>query len=218
MKIGVVSDTHNLLRPEVLAALSGSDLILHAGDICRPEVLRALEAVAPVLAVRGNCDGPWAQALPLTRELEVEQFRVCMAHRRAHLPAGADRAHLAVFGHTHRYQEERRIHPDGRCTLYLNPGSCGPGLLLPVTLAEVRTDGGQLRVSRIHLRSAAAEKRPADLYRQIEWVMADVARGRSVQEIAEKRKMAPELTGQIVRLILTHPGVTTDGIMTKMGL
>lgn len=136
MRIGVISDTHGLLRPQALAALAGSELILHAGDIGTPEVLSALEAVAPVLAVRGNNDtAPWAQALSETRVVEVGGKRFYLLHDLKALDidplaAGID---VVVAGHSHRSLAELR---EG--VLYLNPGSAGPQRFsLPVSVARL---------------------------------------------------------------------------------
>jgi putative phosphoesterase len=134
MRIGIVSDTHGLLRPEVLPALADVARILHAGDLGRPDIVPALTEVAPVTAIRGNIDRePWAQAYPETVALELAGRRILMLHDREALdrdPA-AEGFDLVVSGHSHRPGAETL---DG--VLYLNPGSCGPRRFrLPVTLA-----------------------------------------------------------------------------------
>jgi hypothetical protein len=135
--VGIISDTHGLLRPQALAALSGSDLILHAGDIGSPAILERLCAIAPVTAVRGNVDtDPWALELPLTQSISVAGRVIYMIHDRSQLalhPAPNGVA-IVVFGHSHRALTETR---DG--VLYLNPGSAGPRRFrLPVTLVRLR--------------------------------------------------------------------------------
>jgi putative phosphoesterase len=141
LTLGVVADTHGLLRPQALAALQGVDLILHAGDVGRPEILAALEQVAPVAAVRGNVDhGLWAEALPLTRVVETAAGLLYVLHDLDQLdldPAAA--GYLAVLsGHTHRPAQAWR---EG--VLYLNPGSIGPRRFdLPVSLARLRLGAG----------------------------------------------------------------------------
>ena len=134
MRIGVISDTHGLLRPEALRALQGVQLILHAGDVGAPEILTQLKLIAPVFAVRGNVDTqPWAQELPLTTVVETSGFHFYVLHNLKDLDlkpraAGFD---AVVSGHTH--VAEQRL-DDG--VLYLNPGSAGPRRFrLPVTLA-----------------------------------------------------------------------------------
>ncbi|MDH0731523.1 metallophosphatase family protein [Pseudomonas sichuanensis] len=142
MKVGVISDTHGLLRPEALAALEGCALIVHAGDIGKPQVLEALAALAPLRVVRGNNDLalPWAQGLPDVERFEVQGWQVLLVHDLADVPAHLDEdVQWVITGHSHKPLIERR---EGR--LYLNPGSAGPRRFsLPVTLAlvEVGTDG-----------------------------------------------------------------------------
>jgi len=136
LTVGVISDTHGLLRPEAVAALEGSDLIVHAGDVGDPEVLAPLRELAPVHAVRGNVDrGTWAEELPLDRVVEVGGHRLYVLHILDELdldPAAAGFA-AVIFGHSHRPHRERR---DG--VLYLNPGSAGPRRFrLPVTVARL---------------------------------------------------------------------------------
>jgi putative phosphoesterase len=134
--IGVVSDTHGLVRSEAIAALRGSNLILHAGDVGRPEVLDAFRQVAPIIAVRGNVDkGAWAEALSRTEVVEAGARFLYVLHDISGLdldPAAAGFA-AVVFGHSHRPSAEWK---DG--VLYLNPGSAGPRRFnLPVSVARI---------------------------------------------------------------------------------
>ncbi|HKQ27755.1 MAG TPA: metallophosphoesterase family protein [Burkholderiales bacterium] len=134
--VGLISDTHGLLRPEALAALRGSRHIVHAGDIGDPAVLEALSKVAPVTAVRGNNDtGPWARKLRETEELRIGKTRIFVIHDLAELdldPAAAG-FDVVVAGHSHRPKEELR---DG--VLYVNPGSAGPRRFkLPIAVARL---------------------------------------------------------------------------------
>ena len=142
MKLGVVSDTHGLLRPEVPALLEGCGVILHAGDIGGQDILDALNELAPVYAVRGNNDwGGWGESLPLTLDLPLGGLRIAMAHMKRDLPSDLSGYDLAVTGHTHRYGESRQ----GR-TLLLNPGSCGPrrfGQSVTLALVELTPAGLQ---------------------------------------------------------------------------
>lgn len=150
MRIGVISDTHGLLRPQALAALEGSELILHAGDIGAPEVLSGLQAIAPVLAVRGNNDTEhWAEALPETRVVEVGGRRFYLLHDMKTLDvdplaAGFD---AVLSGHSHKPLAETRAG-----VLYLNPGSAGPRRFrLPITLARLRLTEGRIDTELLHL-------------------------------------------------------------------
>ena len=223
MKIGVISDTHGLLRPEVTEHLKDCGLILHGGDICSPEILENLKKTAPVLAVRGNCDGDWASDLPLCLQAEAAGLKICMAHKKKDLPKDLSAFDIAVCGHSHRYGAEWIEQPFGRKrTLLLNPGSCGPRRLLqPVTLAVITAEDNSFVSRRVEIRAGAAAApkiEPGNIKKQIETVIAETKKGRGVGEIAAKYGMDPALTEQIVRLYVTHPGVTADGIMTKMGL
>lgn len=160
MIVGVISDTHGKVRPEALDALAGSDVILHAGDVGGPHVLEALQAIAPVHAIRGNVDLPsalrsrkrasfdpdWAAGLPDTLDLELGGARVHLVHALADL-APATRANVIVSGHSHQPSVERR---DG--ILWLNPGSAGPRRFsLPVTVALLRGAGGDFEAELVHL-------------------------------------------------------------------
>jgi hypothetical protein len=150
-RIGVISDTHGLLRPQVLKALDGVDLIIHAGDIGDPGILRRLERIAPVQAVRGNIDrGDWAADLPHTRVVEVDGVLLYVLHELFTLdldPAAAGFA-AVIFGHSHSPHLERK-----NGVLFLNPGSAGPRrFTLPVSLARLRVQGASLTAQVIELK------------------------------------------------------------------
>ncbi len=148
--IGVISDTHGLLRPEAVAALRGSTLILHAGDIGPPEIIEELEHIAPVHAVRGNCDhGPWAQTLPETEVIGVDGTDIYMIHDIGLLDLNPEASGFAlvIYGHSHQPSIE-----DRNGVLYLNPGSAGPKRFsLPVSVALLHLDGGEPRAEIIEL-------------------------------------------------------------------
>jgi putative phosphoesterase len=149
--VGVISDTHGLLRPEAVAALQGSDLIIHAGDVGRPEVIDALSQVAPTSVVRGNIDkAHWAQALPMTELVAVGENWFFVLHEISQLdldPATAGFA-AVVYGHSHVPSIETR---DG--VLFLNPGSAGPRRFkLPVTVARLVVSGGRLTPEIVELK------------------------------------------------------------------
>lgn len=148
--IGVVSDTHGLLRPEAVAALEGCDVILHAGDVGDPAILDRLAGLAPVHAVRGNVDRrPPLSSLPATAWVEAGglTFHVLHILEELDLDPAAAGVDVVVHGHSHRPAEERR-----NGVLYLNPGSAGPRRFdLPVTLARVHSSLEGLRVERIDL-------------------------------------------------------------------
>ena len=138
--IGLISDTHGLLRPQALRALDGSDLIIHAGDVGDPEILETLKTLAPVFAVRGNVDtDPWALALPETEVIETGPATIYVLHdvHALDLDPVAAGFHIVVSGHSHKPSRTKR-----GGVLFLNPGSAGPRRFdLPVTVA--RLDLGQ---------------------------------------------------------------------------
>jgi putative phosphoesterase len=134
--IGLISDTHGLLRNEALRALKGSDLIIHAGDVGNPEIIDTLKTIAPVVAVRGNVDvESWASALPETEVVEAGAATIFVLHdvHALDLNPAAAGFHIVVSGHSHKPHRTER---DG--VLYINPGSAGPRRFnLPVTLARL---------------------------------------------------------------------------------
>lgn len=148
--LGIISDTHGLLRPEVAEAFAGVSMILHAGDVGRPQVLSALEEIAPVTAVRGNMDGGgWAAPLPPVQAVEVGSLWIYMLHDLAALDLDPVAAgfRMVVSGHTHQPAVNR---VDG--VLYLNPGSAGPRRFsYPVTVARLAPGDGGLSPEIIRL-------------------------------------------------------------------
>src|SRR5882724_10648901 len=135
-RIGLVSDTHGLLRKEALEALRGSQLIIHAGDVGKPEILEELRKIAPVVAVRGNVDTePWAKELPATAVAGAGAAVIYVLHdvKALDLNPAASGFHIVVSGHSHKPGKTER---DG--VLYINPGSAGPRRFqLPVTVARL---------------------------------------------------------------------------------
>ena len=136
MVLGLISDTHGLLRRAALDALTGSQLIIHAGDVGKPEILEALKSVAPVVAVRGNVDkGAWASALPETAVAEPDGIAIFVLHdiHDLHLDPAAAGFRIVVSGHSHKPASVER-----NGVLYLNPGAAGPKRFkLPITVARL---------------------------------------------------------------------------------
>ena len=148
--IGVIADTHGLVRPEAVAALRGSEFIIHAGDIGTPEVLEALRRIAPVFAVRGNVDkGAWAESLPETRIVHAGDTSIYVLHNLNDLDLDptATNVQAIISGHSHRPQ---MVEKNG--VLYLNPGSAGPRrFTLPVAVGQLELVANQLRGTIIRL-------------------------------------------------------------------
>ena len=157
MIVGLISDTHGLLRDEALEALRGSDLIVHAGDVGAPEILAALRALAPVVAVRGNTDTEtWASDLPATAVAEAGGTTIYVLHnlRELDLNPAAAGFHVVVSGHTHKPE---RVERSG--VLYLKPGSAGPRRFdLPITVGRIDLGVAPCSVEIIHLRASVPRK------------------------------------------------------------
>jgi putative phosphoesterase len=150
LTVGVISDTHGLLRPEAVAALAGSDHILHAGDVGDPEILNGLRSIAPVTAIRGNIDRVGiCGSLPPTEVVELAGrlfYLVHSIHELDIVPELADIA-VVVYGHSHQAKLEER-----RGVLYLNPGSAGPRRFhLPIAVATVMVEEGTVNCKIVEL-------------------------------------------------------------------
>ena len=167
--IGILSDTHGMLRDEVIDALTGCDAILHGGDINRQDIIDRLEEISPVYGVRGNNDKEWAEKLPLFLDFTLCSLHIYMTHKKKDLPADLSRYDLVVYGHSHRYDQKKT-----RETIFLNPGSCGPRRFnQEITLALITvSDDGQIReVQRIdipHAKPASTLPEKTELKRIIE--------------------------------------------------
>lgn len=152
-QIGLISDTHGLLRPEAIEALRGSELILHAGDVGKPEILDELRKLAPVVAIRGNVDtAPWASRLNETKLVETEAATFYLIHNinDVDLNPAAAGIHIVLFGHSH---QPTRYEKDG--VLYINPGSAGPRRFhLPIAFARLNLANKPWSVDFVTLKLA----------------------------------------------------------------
>jgi putative phosphoesterase len=151
LQVGLISDTHGLLRPEAFEALKGSDHIVHAGDICDPAILTQLEKIAPVTAVRGNNDlGPWASAIAETEMLQLAETTIYVIHDLGQLDLDpvAEGLHVVVSGHSHQPRAEVR-----GGVLFINPGSAGPRRFkLPVSVGRLAVSGVSVIPELIELK------------------------------------------------------------------
>jgi uncharacterized protein len=149
-RVGLISDTHGLLRPEAASFLCGSDFIVHAGDIGSPAILEELRRIAPVTVVRGNNDSAaWARGIRETEILQAGEKRIYVLHNVAELALDPVAAgfQVVVSGHSHKPRMERR---DG--VLYVNPGSAGPRRFkLPICVGELRIEGGSIEARVVEL-------------------------------------------------------------------
>ena len=145
MKLAILSDTHGLLRPEVVEYLKDADAILHGGDINNQEIVNQLQQYAPLYIVRGNNDGDWARAIPYDLTVTLDGVTFYLVHNKRQARADLSGVDVVVFGHTHKYTQEEK---DGR--LWLNPGSCGPRRFQQeITMIVAELAGGTIRAEKV---------------------------------------------------------------------
>ena len=144
-RVAVLSDTHGLLRPEVIQTITGCDAIIHGGDINSQQILDQLSALAPLYVVRGNNDKEWAEHLPESITVQIEDSVLFVVHNKKFVPSELHGIDVVIFGHSHKYAEQMI---DGR--LWLNPGSCGKRRFdQEITLAILTINGKELSVEKI---------------------------------------------------------------------
>ncbi len=147
MKVAVISDTHGLLRPEVLEKIMDCELILHGGDINRQDIIDSLKQIAPLIVVRGNNDKEWAEGVPLFESFSIGGVHVYMTHKKKDLPEDLSSYDLIITGHTHKY--EYKTMGD---QVFLNPGSCGPRKTTqPITMAVLYVEEDGFTVEKIDI-------------------------------------------------------------------
>lgn len=216
-KIAVISDTHGMLRENMLEALKDAELVLHGGDICSRKTLEALQQAAEVTAVRGNGDGEWGGELPKERLLSLYGKKIYMIHNKKQMSELAAQADILLYGHSHKYEEKRE---DGR--LWLNPGCCGPrrfGKAATMAYLMLDDETGEVRTEKIELTEGRKEPEKdaeADLRGTAELVVKELQRGKSVQEIARTHGIEEKLAEQIGQIYYTHPGIDISGILNRM--
>ena len=143
--VAVLSDTHGLLRPEVMEIITGCDLIIHGGDINRKEIIEELEKIAPVYVVRGNNDKEWAEYIPQHLDIRIRECLFHVVHNRKFIPQDISSYDGIIFGHSHKYLCKKE---DG--IVWLNPGSCGKRRFdQEITLAMMYVDDKSIRVEKI---------------------------------------------------------------------
>lgn len=150
MKIAVLSDTHNVLRPEVIEIIKGSDAVIHGGDINSQDILDEIKSAmkhnAPLFVVRGNNDKEWAENLPVSLNFELYGLKFFLTHNRKDIPQDV-KADIIIFGHSHKYYEENI---NGQ--LWLNPGGCGrKRFSLPLTMAIMNVNDNGYSIEKIEL-------------------------------------------------------------------
>ena len=215
MRIGIVSDTHGLLRREVIEGLQGVDHIIHAGDIDKKEVLDELEKIAPVTAVRGNADKDWAVYLPEKALLEFEGNKIYVIHNKGMINDFIDDLPIIIYGHTHKYSLTTKKYGQ----IWFNPGCCGkrkPDQEVSFAILEIRGKGDFSFEKKIVKVEGSKNSLPKNIYSIISKVMKLADKGTSYEEIAAKLKISEDLSEQICRMYFTHPGVDVAGILKRI--
>lgn len=148
MRLGIISDTHNVLKDEVLTYLKDCDYIIHAGDVGEQSIIDQLNILAKTFIVRGNNDkGDWRSQLPDYLEIELDNILIYVVHDQKDIPKQLEHVDLVIYGHSHKYHEEVR---DG--VIFLNPGGCGRRRFsLPLTMAVVELTGDNMTINKIKL-------------------------------------------------------------------
>ena len=210
MRIAVISDTHGLLRPEVIEMIKTSDAVIHGGDIDNEVTWNRIKTAAvgkTLFGVRGNNDG--GLDLPDSLTFEFDGINFFLVHNKKDIPKAVE-ADIIIFGHSHKYYEETINE-----RLWLNPGSCGKRRFnLPVTMAVLDIDNGQYSVKKVEIENCGQTNKAT--MKNIKAVMRYMDKGLGIDEISRKLSIDRELVEQIIRIVITHPGVTAEGIMNKM--
>ncbi|MCI5650480.1 MAG: metallophosphatase family protein [Fusicatenibacter sp.] len=196
----------------------GCEVILHGGDINCQRILDELAETAPVKAVRGNNDKEWAAQIPETLQLELFGLSVFLIHNKKDLPKEFNGKDLVIYGHFHKYEEREK---DG--VLYLNPGSCGPRRFhQEITLAILNIgENRSFSVEKVvipHTKKWKTEEEalPEGIAGMLPAIMKEIEAGKTVKQIAGKYKISEELSEQICRMYLTHPGIDVEGILRRL--
>jgi len=220
-RIAVISDTHSLLRPEIIEKIKECELIIHAGDIASKETAEEIEALGTTYFVRGNADkGSWADGIPVSRKLELFGWKLFMIHNRRQIGEDVSDRDIVIYGHSHKYSEEYKA---GVC--YFNPGSCGPRRFhQEITMAILTVDRADKSFSfekidcSPHL-TAGSEKLPdKDMAKLISRIMKQMNAGRPVDEIIRKNRIDGELANQILQIYTTHQGIDVQGILDRLDI
>ena len=216
MRIGILSDTHGLLRDEVVKALDGVDHIIHAGDIDRKEVIDSLESIAPVTVVRGNADKDWAEHIPMTASIDLSGKRFYVIHNKAKIDTDLSGYDVVVYGHSHKYSYTEK---DGQ--IWFNPGCCGkrkPGQEISLAIAEIT--GEDIIFEKVVIDNSGpvidSSSLPKNIDSIIRKAMKLTDKGKGAEDIARSCHISPALADDICRMYLTHPGIDVAGILQRI--
>ncbi|MCR4923868.1 MAG: metallophosphatase family protein [Lachnospiraceae bacterium] len=218
MKIAIISDTHSLLRDEVVEKIRDCDIILHGGDIASKETMEVIKKLGKAYFVRGNADKEWAEDIPYELEIELSGYNFYMVHKKSDIKKDLSGIDFVIYGHSHKYEQRN----DCNIT-YLNPGSCGPRRFTqPVTLMIMVIDE-QSRAWEIEkidlspiLKKGAKLPPPKEMDIIIKSIVKDMNANRAVDKIAQRNRVDKALVEEILQIYTTHPGIDVDGILNRM--
>ena len=216
MRIGILSDTHGLLRDEVVKALDGVDHIIHAGDIDRKEVIDSLVSMTPVTVVRGNADKDWAEHIPMTASIDLSGKRFYVIHNKAKIDSDLSGYDVIVYGHSHKYSYTEK---DGQ--IWFNPGCCGkrkPGQEISLAIAKIT--GEDIIFEKVVIDNSGpvidSSSLPKNIDSIIRKAMKLTDKGKGAEDIARSCNISPALADDICRMYLTHPGIDVAGILQRI--
>ena len=219
-RIAVISDTHGLLRPEVLNTIETCEAVFHAGDIGKPDILIRLKECCQTYAVYGNVDKTDIEEVSTELETSLYGFHIYMVHDKKNIRQDLSNIDIVIYGHSHKYDVGSE---DG--ITYLNPGSCGPRRFrLPVTMMILTLFPSEHRIEteKIDCVSVSANNNETlyfadnNIDRLIRKIVKQIEAGVRVEDIAAQNRIDIKLAEQICRIYVTHPGVDVEGIMTRL--
>ena len=218
IRIGIISDTHGVLREDVKEILRTCSYIIHAGDMDQSWVISELTAIGKLYVVRGNNDGEWAEAYPKVRTFSIGGVGFFLVHNKRDLPKMLPKENIILFGHSHQFYCEEK---EGK--LWLNPGSCGRKRFYgELTMAVMTIQDGKYEVEKIVLESSkqgnkslSSEENTISIS-AIEKILSRMQKGKKIKTIAKELQLQEELVETVCRIAVTHPGVRAEGIYNKM--
>ncbi len=229
MRVAVISDTHDMLRPEVMEQIRLSDAVIHAGDISSAKIVEQIQKEMrnpnAFYAVSGNADEKWAteEDLPKQKSIKLEKLKIVIVHNRKQLTIDPGDTQMVIFGHSHRYLAEEK---DG--IFWLNPGCCGKRRFnQEVSMAVLKIKGGEWELQKIVIENGEKQKENADaagkeelssgeMLQQINGILNRMKRGQDISKIAADLSLDPQFVEEVCRIYVTHPGVTPNGILDKI--
>lgn len=219
MKISILSDTHGLLRDEILEQLKGSDVIFHGGDINTQDIVNQIREIAPTYVVRGNNDKEWAENLPNEISVSIGGFSFFMTHKKSDLPGDLSKYDFVIFGHSHKYEVV-----ESATSVLINPGSCGPRMFhKPVTMCilEIDDENHTYEIKKIDVSPTVTKSQintlsTKDLYAVIKNIIKDMNSGKKIEDIAVRNRVDEEFVNDVVRMYVNHPGIDVDGILDRI--